>query len=250
MLQKICYTWRHELFDFVGELMKKMQSALVVGILAVIAMPSYAEPIYNHVSFETQVSQKVANDEIHMTLSKTAQANDTNTLANLLSKSANQALEIAKHYPDVKVTTGRQSTYPRYNNSGKIIGFTGSISLNVHSQNFLKASELAAKLQSVMTIDDLSFDVSDQAKQTIEKQLMIQATKKFQDEAKTISQAFGATNYKIVSIHLNNAHSPVAMPVMALRAKSAVADAAIEQNFQGGNSQLTYRITGTIELTK
>lgn len=232
--------------------MKKLlqYTALSALLCSIFGMQSHAEQSYNHISFHTEVSQKVANDEMHVTLTKTSQANDAKTLANILNQTINQALAIAKKYPDVTVSTGHQSTYPRYNNHGKIIGFTGSASLNIHSKHFDKASELMAELQTMMTVDNLAFVVSDSKKETVEKQLMFEVAKRFQDEAKSISHAFGAHSYKIVNINLNSSNNYQPMP---FRAKMATADASggVEaQGFESGDSKLTYRASGTIELIK
>lgn len=230
--------------------MRQLLQNATLGVLTfcMFGIHSHAQSSYNQISFHTEASQEVANDQIRATLTKTTQANDAKTLANTLNQTINQALTIAKRYPDVKVNTGHQSTYPRYNSHGKIIGFTGSVSLDVSSQNFTKASELLAQLQSIMTVDNLTFVVSDHAKETVEKQLILQVAKRFQDEAKNISKAFGASSYKIVSINLNSSsYQPTPFRAKMAAAASSEVDA---QNFESGDSKLTYRASGTIELIK
>lgn len=234
------------------ETMRKqlLRTALLSTLgLSLMHMQAQAEQQYNKISFNTQVSQEVANDEIRVKLSKTTQAGDAKTLASTLNQTINQVLAISKKYPEVKVSTGHQSTYPRYNKNGSITGFTGSASLEIYSQNFTKASELIAELQSVMTIDNLNFGVSEQAKQTAEKNLRQQVIKRFQDEAQSISQAFGVKNYKIINVSLDSS-SYQTQHFGGVNLRMASSKEVIPQEFEGGDSTLSYRATGTIELIR
>lgn len=235
--------------------MKLFNKALAVGALMGAAMlPNLAAASdYNRISFNSEVKSEIANDEIRATLSKTAQATTAAGIAKTLNKSINEAMQIAKRYPEVQVTTGRQSTYPRYDskNRDKIIGFTGSASIEIKSNNFEKASQLIADLQSIMVMESIGFGVSQQAQEAEETRLKTQAIKRFQDEAQSISNAFGAQGYKIVSVNLggNNSHYYPRPMVMMTSAK--LMDASIEtQQFEGGNSTMSYTANSTIELVK
>lgn len=226
----------------------KLLKLSLISLLALTAI-SHADTRYNQVSLSSQVSQNVANDELTATLLKEAQAPTAKALAKTLTLALNNATERAKKYPAVKVSTGHQNTYPRYNNSGKIIGFTGSVSLNIQSQDFEQASELIAELQSDMTMGGLNFRVSDHTKEKTEKELMTKAIARFQEEARNISRAFGARDYKIVSVGLTLAdagYDGYATPMLASLEK----DARATPQFESGDSKMTYRASGTIELVK
>lgn len=222
---------------------------LPVAVLGALGLSFFAQAQaqnYNQINFDTSVSQQIANDELRAKLSKTSQSADAKSLANTINQTLNQALTIAKKYPEVKVSTGQQDTYPRYNKNGTLTGFTGSATLHISSQDFAKASELIAELQSIMTMEDLNFSVSDKTKQSAETTLRQQAIKRFQDEATSISQSFGAKSYKIVNISLNSDTYQRQYEYAPLAASSMSKVAT--QEFAGGDSQLTYRVSGTIEL--
>lgn len=227
--------------------MKTVFKPLLATLLSVLSVPALAD---NQISFNTQIEKTLANDELQATLSKTAQATDVKTLANTLNTAMNYATTMAKKYPNVKVATGRQHTYPRYNSAGKIIGHTGEASINITSQDFAQASELIAELQESMSIDSLEFGVSDATKKAHKKAIMSEAIAEFKDEASFISKQFGASDYKLVKVELNHAsitshyERPVAMMAEASSRKVA------EQSFEAGDSRISYQIAGVIELVK
>ncbi|OOR83248.1 SIMPL domain-containing protein [Moraxella canis] len=233
--------------------MKKVPFALFGSALiaSAFAMPAQAEG-YNRISFNTEVRSEIANDEMHAVMTKTAQASTAAAIAKELNNSINAAMQIAKRYPEVVVTTGRQSTYPRYaNNSSKIIGFTGTASLNIKSNDFEKASQLIADLQSILVIQNIGFGVSDELRDSEEKRLKLQAIARFTSDAQIISQAFGANSYKIVNVNLggNNYYRPT--PVMATaKLADASAEGIAAQNLEAGTTTLNYSANGTIEVDK
>ncbi|OOR90049.1 hypothetical protein B0181_05175 [Moraxella caviae] len=226
-----------------------IKHALAAAAALSLATPAFAE--YDRISFESEVSQEVANDEMRATLVKTAQADNAQDIAKILNRTINEALKIAKKYPDVQVSTGRQSTYLRYadNSSTKIVGFTGSASLELKSQDFSAASQLMADLQALMVTENLNFGVSEATRATAQKQLAHEAAKRFQSDALAISHSFGAQNYKIVNVQLNSNRYSVA-PMM-YSAKLRDASGGIEaQNMEAGSSKLSYSANGTIELVR
>lgn len=230
---------------------KRLAAAFAIGSLltstAAIANDNHA---YNRISFSVNAKQEVANDEMRARLSKTTQAKTAKEVAQTLNSAINDALIIAKKYPEVVVETGRHSTYPRYNTNNTITGFTGSASIDIKSQNFEQASQLIADLQAALTLEDLSFNVSSKTNDDIKKQLTLDAAKRFQEEAVTISQAFGAKDFKIVSVQLGNDNSYYARPV-AMMAMAKEASAGIDvPNFESGKTTLGYDASGTIELIK
>lgn len=230
--------------------MKLTKTLMALGLVA--SSLAHADINYNQVSFSSEVRSEIANDEMHATLKKTAQAKDAASLAKELNGIINNALQIAKRYPEVQVSTGRQNTYPRYDekNNNKIIGFTGSASLELRSKDFEKSSQLIADLQSILVMEDLNFGVSDATREKEEKQLQTKAIKRFGDEAQSIATAFGASGYKIVNVQLGSSNHYYARP-MAMAASLKTMDTSIEApSFESGNTTLSYTTSGTIELIK
>lgn len=230
-------------------------SLSLLALSSVLSVASWTQVVhasdYNRISFEVSSKQVVANDQLQATLSKTVQAATAKDIAKELNRTMNNALAIAKRYPNVSVKTGHQHTYPRYKNneSTQIIGFTGSVSLELKSDDFEQASQLMSDLQSVMSVSSLNFGVADSTQDAISKQLEQDAIKQFQSQAKSIAHAFGASDYRIVSVQLggNQYHHSYAPAMM----KSAMhSDAISPQQMQGGDTTLNYNVQGVIELVK
>ena len=69
-------------------------------LLSAAMSTAHAEPSgYDQLTFETQVKEDIANDEVRASLYKKAQASDAKALATTLNTSINRALAIAKRYP-------------------------------------------------------------------------------------------------------------------------------------------------------
>ncbi|MDO4895877.1 MAG: SIMPL domain-containing protein [Moraxella sp.] len=210
-----------------------------------VATPAFAQN-YPQISLNSEISQSIANDELHATLSKTAQATDAKTLSVTLNHALSQAMSIAKNYPDVKLSTGNQYAHPRHDKNGKIIGLTGSVSITLNSQNFEQAGELIGRLQTIMTMDSLSFDVSEQSRQQHKTTLMQMAIARFQQDAQNVTEAFGAKEYRLISAKLDEQNTHYA-PMLKSVAMSEMMDAR-EPTLSSGDSTLRYHISGTIEL--
>lgn len=211
-----------------------------------IATPAFAQN-YPQISLSSEVSQSIANDELHATLSKTAQATDAKTLSDTLNHTLSQAMSIAKNYPDVKLSTGNQHAYPRHDKNGKIIGLTGSVSITLNSKNFEQAGELIGKLQTIMTMDNLSFDVSKQSRQQHKTTLMQMAIARFRQDAQNATIAFGAKEYKLISAKLDADDQNAPYPMLKSVAMSETMDTSFSA-LSSGDSTLRYQVLGTIEL--
>lgn len=209
---------------------------------------------YNRLNFEISTSQNVINDEIHATLSKTLQAPDAKGIATQLNPIMNAVSELKSRYPDVTLTTGSHHSHPNYDKNGRITGFTARASVNLKSQNSEQISQLIADLQSHLTLDNLDFSVSDDAQKRIQDELKTRASQDFMNEAKSLTQLWGARDYRLVNANLNGSQDYYYKSVTVAEA-SAAYDAsanpsAVAQNFEVGETKITYTISGTIELIK
>lgn len=224
-------------------------SALAMSTLGVAH--AHSGDNYNRISFSVEAKTQVDNNEMRATLTKTTEAKTAKEIAKTLNDTINNALAIAKKYPDVIATTGRHSTYPRYGSNDNISGFTGNASIQIKSQNFEQSSQLIADLQTMMALDHLSFNVSDKSQDNLKKQLTLDAAKQFQQEAATIAQVFGAKDYKIVNVQLgdNDNYYSHAIPTAMSMARNESTD--IENlNLESGKATLSYNASGTIELIR
>ena len=220
-------------------------------LLTAMMGSAHAEPTgYDQLSFQTQVKEDIANDEVRASLYKKAQAADSKTLATTLNTSINKALAIAKRYPTVTVSTGQQSTYPRYDKNDKIIGWTGQANIDIKSTDFTATSQLIADLQETLVMNNLTFGVSEIKKDALEQKLMTEASRAFQQQAKRLTRAWDARGYRVVTVNLNTGNENYPRPMYSTMRSASVESSVPSQNFESGNSTVSVTANGTIELTK
>ena len=221
-------------------------------LLAATMTSAYAEPTgYDQLSFQTEVKEEVANDEVRASLYKKEQATNAKTLATTLNTSINKALAIAKRYPSVTVSSGEQRTYPRYDKNDKIIGWTGQANIDLKSTDFAATSQLIADLQEILVMDNLNFGVSDAKKDALEQKLMTDASRAFQQQAKNLTRAWDARGYRVVNVSLNTGNNYPRPMYSSMEMRATAVDASVPApSFESGNSTISVTANGTIELSK
>lgn len=224
----------------------------MIGLLAAMTTGAHAEPTgYNQISFQTEVKEEVANDEITASMYKKAQATDAKSLAKTLNAAINNALQIAKRYPSVIISTGQQSTYPRYDKNDKIIGWTGQVNIDLKSTDFAATSQLIADLQQTLVMNNLNFGVSDTKREALEQKLMTDASRAFQQQAKNVTRAWDANGYRVINVSLNTGNNYPRPMYSSMEMRAEATDASVpSQNFESGNSTISVTANGTIELAK
>lgn len=207
---------------------------------------------YGLLNFSAEASRKVDNDQTNATMTKVVQDKSSTEVARRISETLNQAMQVAKKYPQVQVTTGNQSTYPQYDKNQKINGWTGNASLNLKSTDSVAISKLIADLQTFMTLDGINFSVSDNTRRKIEQELMIEASTAFQNQAKALLPVWQARDYQLVSLDFSRGgdyhgrYTTTPMMAMAKMEEAGVAN----QNFQAGESTITVTATGNVQLVR
>lgn len=231
--------------------MQRLKSVLQLSILgtALLAGTAFAsDDKQNLIGFEVSSQATVENDEASAVMTKTMTAKTAKELANKLNPLINQSLAIAKKYPSVKVSTGGQYAHPEYS-KGKIVGVSGSASLNLKSQDTEALSNLMAELQNNLLVENLSFDVSEALRESTNARLRDEATQKFKNEANSLVKAWGAKSYRLVNAQMNSHSNGYAKrmfsPMMAMAEQASDASA---QSFEAGSSEIRYTINGTIQL--
>ncbi|WP_019673957.1 SIMPL domain-containing protein [Psychrobacter lutiphocae] len=228
--------------------LNKVSFIVTLGSVALLSLNAQAEPTgYNQISFSVDASQEVENDEITATLYKQVQANSPKQLATELNTAIDQALTTAKGYPNVIATTGTQHTYPKYNKDNEITGWTGSVSINLKSNDFASTSELIATLQQNLVIQNIQFGVSENKQDQVEKELIKKASLDFKQQAKSLTETWDMSGYQVINVSINTNGGYQPRPIMMMRDASAKSGVP-SQNFEGGNTRLSVTASGTIEL--
>ena len=122
--------------------------------------------------------------------------------------------------------------------------------IELKSTDFTATSQLIADLQETLVMDNLSFGVSEPKKDELERQLMVQASRAFQDQAKTMTSAWDAKGYRVINVNLNTGNNYPRPMYGAMMKTESMSDSVPAQNFESGNSTITVTANGTIELVK
>ncbi|MBP7880259.1 SIMPL domain-containing protein [Acinetobacter sp. NIPH 1852] len=205
---------------------------------------------YNIVNIQADASRQVANDEMRAVLYIEKSHKQPAELSNQINLLMNQAQAVSRKYSQVKVETGAQSTYPVYDNdSRKLKEWRGRAEIQIESKDFKAASQLISELQQNFQTQSINFTVSDEQRKKVENELMIEASKSFQQRAQAISQAWNKAQYNLVNLNLNTSNY-FPQPIMrgAMPKFAAMAEAAPAQDMAAGESKIIVNANGTIQF--
>lgn len=234
---------------------KFLISGLTLGAFALPMSTVYADEAltYNVVTLQSEAQRDVANDQMHVVMYLEKTHKQPATLATQVNSLVNQALLTARQYPSVKIETGAQSTSPIYDNDNrKLKEWRTHAQIRLESTDFKATSQLVAALQQNFQTQSLNFSISKPKRAQVENELLVEASKKLQQRAKTLAQAWNKSSYELVSLSVDNhSYSDYAMasPTMAMAKSAAEAEnSVVEQQIVAGDSQLTIRVNGTLQL--
>lgn len=201
----------------------------------------------NIITLSATAQRKVANDEIHASLYVAIQNPEATVVAKKITQILNKNLALAKSYPSIKVKTGHQSTYPQYNKENQITGWEGRAQIELVSQDFVATAKLIAKLQESMKLANMRFQVSDKTKESIEAELMVEASKKFQQRVNRLLSVWQANDYQLVSLNFNGSggqfhYAPMVQESMSLRSSVP------QQDFASGETNIQMTANGSVQL--
>ncbi|RKG39309.1 SIMPL domain-containing protein [Acinetobacter rongchengensis] len=227
-------------------------TTLLLGTtLSTMTIAAEKEPLnYNIVNVQAEATRQVSNDEMHAVLFIEKTNKQPAELSSQIAQLMNQAMSLAKKYPQVKVETGSQTTYPVYDNDNqKLKEWRGRAEVQIESKDFKAASQLISELQQNFQTQSINFSVSDEQRKKVENELMVEASKSFQQRAQIITQAWNKSSYNLVNLNLNTSnYYPQPVMMRASMAKFADVEAAPLQDVSAGESKVTVNANGSIQL--
>ena len=205
---------------------------------------------YNIVNVQAEATREVSNDQMHAVLYIEKSHKQPAELASQINQLMSQAIATARKYPQVKVETGSQTTYPIYDNdSRKLKEWRGRAEVRVQSTDFKAASQLVSELQQNFQTQSINFSVSDAQRKKVENELMIEASKNFQQRAQLLTQAWNKSSYNLVNLNLNtNNYIPQPFTRASFAKMEMAAADAGGQNVSGGESKISVNANGTIQF--
>jgi predicted secreted protein len=201
---------------------------------------------YNQVRLQSQQTEAVSNDTMHVSMNTYAEMQDTAKLAAKINNDMEWALQQAKQVQGVKVKTGSYQTWP-ITRKEVTTGWRGQQDLVLESADTETLSRLVGQLQGRLQIKSMSFTVSDEKRAGVENRLIGAALDAFKQRAGIIGNNLKASGFRIVEINVNTSTQrppmlrQARMATMSMEASDAVA-------VEGGESDVSVTVNGTIEL--
>jgi predicted secreted protein len=229
------------------------RAALWLAVALAAASAAHAQVLpdpKNRVSFSAERSRDVANDWVTAVVGTSDEDSDAARLADRVNKTMKWALDTAKQARGVEVRSGGYQTRPVYAKDGKIARWAASQDLILEGGDVDAVSKLVGELQSRLLLRTIAFSVSPETRRKTEEALIADVLKAFQERSKKIQEGLGARDWELVSLSIQTPGGGP-MPMFQAAAEMSMSSKAVAApSFESGQSTLTARADGTIELER
>jgi predicted secreted protein len=235
--------------------MKVTIKIIAACAIAIWVNASYSQNIrpeipQNVVSLQSSGSVEALQDQLMISMTTSKDGVDANTVQTQLKNALDAALTEAKKATlagQLEVRTGAFSLTSRYGRDGKINGWQGSTELVLEGRDFARISGVAGKI-STLTLGQVSFGLSREARAKVEAEAQTQAIERFKTKASEISRNFGFTGYSLREVSVNtNDQGYVPRPrMMTMEAKSVASDAPVP--LEAGRTTVVVSVNGSVQM--
>jgi predicted secreted protein len=224
--------------------------AVFTWTTALCAQNIRMETPQNVVSLQSSGTVEVQQDLLMITMSTSKDGADATAVQTQLKTALDAALAEAKKTTQpgqMDVRTGAFNMYPRYSRDGKITGWQGSTELVLEGRDFARISAAAGKINT-LTLGQVSFTLSREARAKVEGEAQAQAIERFKAKASEISKNFGFSGYSIreVSVNANDQGFAPRGRMEMMQAKSMSSDAPVP--VEAGRSSVVVQVNGSVQM--
>jgi predicted secreted protein len=204
----------------------------------------------NVVQLTANSSVDVAQDFMVLNMSTTRDGADASAVQTQLKIALEAALNEAKKASNpgrLDVKTGQFSLSPRYGRDGRVNGWQGTVEMVMEGRDFEKISSAAGKIQT-LTVAGVGFSLSRELRTRVQTEAQAQAIANFKTQAESIAKGFGFTSYTLreVSVNANDVGQLFRPRMMAMEARSSMADAPVP--VEAGKSTVQVTVSGSVQL--
>lgn len=227
-------------------------SAVFACAGAVFSQTAVIAPPQNVLQLSATGTVEVQQDLLVLTLATTKEGADAAAVQTQLKQALDSALAEAKRtaQPEqMDVRTGTFGMYPRYGKEGKINGWQGRAELVLQGRDFSRITTAAGKIQS-MSISQIAFDLSREAREKVEGEAQTKAIEQFKARANELAKGFGFSGYTLREVAVNsNEMMPGPRPrMMAMEAKAASMSSDSAVPVEAGKAQVVVNVSGAVQL--
>lgn len=226
---------------------------LLAAFLAVTALSATAAtaasddtPPLRTVELSAEASQAATNDLGIAQLYAEQSGPDAAAVARQVNRSIAAALETSRRYADIKTQSAGTSTWPVYaKGGGKIEAWRMRSEIRLESRNSAALSELVGTLQRDLAVSQITLQPAPETRRKAADEATVDALRSFEQRATLIASTLG----KRYRIHrLNVSESGYRPPVFAKMRGAAMMAEAAPAPIEGGESEVSVTVSGSIEL--
>ena len=232
---------------------KKLLALVLAGALPIAALAQSAvqKDPEGVVSLSSSATVQVPNDWITVQFSTSKEGADANAvqaaLKDALAAAMAQSRQVAKPDGHVEVQGGGFSLQPRFNNKGVVNGWSGTTSLVVQGRDMGTIAELAGRVQS-MTVGNLDYSVSREAREKVEGDVAAQAIARFRAKAADYAKAFGFASFTVREVTVSNDDSQPTPRPFLMKARVMAASDSAPLPTEAGSGAVTANVNGSVQL--
>ncbi len=200
---------------------------------------------------------KVENDQANVTFFVEEQDKDRVAAASRVNKKMKQGTDLVKKAdPEGKLATRGYYTYPVYsestnNKSRQITSWRVGQYLDLTTKNVAQLPATVATAQQVLSLNGLTFGLSDEAMRRLDASRLESAYKNMQERVQVIARAMGrnSADSSIESLDFDGAAPSRPEPRMfAAAPMMAKSDSVPESSFEAGESTLHARVVAKVKF--
>ncbi|MDO9600417.1 MAG: SIMPL domain-containing protein [Azoarcus sp.] len=198
------------------------------------------------VELSAEASHPAPNDLAIAQLYAEQSGPDAATVARQINRSIASAIDTARSYQDIKVQSAGTSTWPVYaKTGGRIEAWRMRSEIRLETRNTAALSELVGKLQANLAVANIAMQPAAETRRKAADEATVDAIRAFEQRAALIASTLGK-NHRIH--RLNISESGARPPIYAkMRTSSMMAEAA-PAPMEGGESDISVSVNGSIEL--
>ncbi|MFT5046533.1 MAG: putative secreted protein [Porticoccaceae bacterium] len=224
---------------------------LIGLILSTPVAQANSDTLYNIFSLSSEASAEVDNDLMVATLIVQAEDKDPALLASKINSSMSWAVNVLRPYGALKTKTRDYQTYPRYDSgkNRKLIGWRGSQSIQIETDDFQAAGKAIQKLQERLQVQGIQLATKPETRSVAADALINEALNAFKERASLVQRNMGATGYRILDVNIQSDQGGAAMydsrsTGMEMMRSSVVSEPTIE----AGTSRVSVQVYGRVQL--
>jgi predicted secreted protein len=202
-------------------------------------------------TLNSSATVQVPNDWITVQFSTSKEGADARVvqaqLKEALSAALAQARQVAKGEGHVEVQGDGFSLQPRFNAKGVVNGWTGTTSMVVQGRDMGTIAELAGQVQT-MTVGNLDYSVSREAREKVEGQVAAEAIARFRAKAADYARAFGYAAFIVRETNVAIESGEPRPRPFALKREMLAQSASAPLPVEAGAGSVTANVNGSVQM--